>query len=49
MSLFRQVKIRYLNIVVNDKMFRSKFEKLFDSSDELNAITFISSPRFFLN
>lgn len=42
-------KIKYLNIILNDKPFEGKIDKLFEGFNEFSAITFVSSPKFFFD
>ena len=42
-------KIKYLNIILNDKPFEEKIDKLFEGFDEFSVITFVSSPKFFFD
>jgi len=42
-------KVRYLNIILNNRIYEGKIDELFDGFDEFWAITFVSSPKFFFD
>ncbi len=42
-------KVKYLNVILNDKPFEKNIDALFGGFRELLAITFVSSPKFFFD
>ena len=42
-------KVKFLNIILNNKSYNRNFEELFKNFSEFYAVTFVSSPKYFFD